>query len=95
MYVTLCNKDIIIEEKVNKRGCIYLHTRRMIITFTVRNMQNQLEDMGISISIGKVMHLCPFFITSATKSELKLCLCKLCLNTKMLFDPIKSNSNQC
>ena len=37
-YETLCNKDIIIEENVNKRGCVYLHTRRIIITFTMRNM---------------------------------------------------------
>ena len=30
----------------------------------------------------------PFFVTHATEKEIALCLCKLCLNTWLLFEPL-------
>ena len=49
----------------------------------------------ISVSLGKVMTLLPFFSTVAAEKEtafmslwkLLLCLCKLRLNIRMLYNP--------
>ena len=35
-----------------------------------------------------MLALQPFFIIDPTEKELSLCLCKLCLNSKLLFEPI-------
>ena len=34
------------------------------------------------------MSLKPFFINYATEREMSLCLCKLCLNTQLIFDAV-------
>ena len=59
----------------------------MVITCTVRSILQQLTEQGVTASYGAVLSLCPFFITFATEKETALCLCKLCLNTRMLFEP--------
>ena len=46
------------------------------------------ESIG-TISLGKVLSLWPFFITYPTEKEIFWCLCKMCLNARLLFDPIK------
>ena len=86
MYQGLENKDIVMEEKVNKRGQKYFHVNKMIVTCTSRNIQKQLADKGIIVSLGKVLSLRPFFVMLASEKELSLCLCKLCLNSRMLYD---------
>ena len=34
------------------------------------------------------MNLKPFFITYPTEKEIALCLCKLCLNVRLLMEPL-------
>ena len=41
-----------------------------------------------------VIPLRPFFITFAPEKEIALCLCKLCLNTRMLFEPLMAQSKR-
>ena len=89
-YITkfgdLENKEILVEEKKNKRGRSLYYANKMIITCTVRDVVKQLSEGGISVSLEKVMSLRHFFISVASENEIALCLCKLCLNLRMLYD---------
>ena len=61
----------------------------MVLTCTVSNTQKKLLESGTKVSLSNVMSLKPFFITYPTeKKKLYLCLCKLCLNIKMLLEPL-------
>ena len=60
----------------------------MFVTCTIRSIQDQLSQQGIVVSYRKIISLRPFFITFATEKEIAHCLCKLCLNTRMLFEPL-------
>ena len=58
----------------------------MVVTCTIRSIQDQLSQ-GIVVSYRGKISLHPFFITFATE-KIALCLCKICLNTRMLFEPL-------
>ena len=83
-----------IEEVKNKRGQIYFSANRMVLTCTVRNIQTKVKEKGLTVSLGKVMSLKPFFITYPTEKEMSLCLCKLCLNARMLFEPLQAKAKK-
>lgn len=57
----------------------------MVSTCSVREIKKKVEVKGFIVSIGSVVQKKPFFITQATEKELMLCLCMLCLNTRLLF----------
>ena len=40
---------------------------------------------------GTVISMKPFYITYATEKETVLCMCKLCLNARLLFNPLMEN----
>ena len=65
----------------------------MVITCTVRSIWQQLTEQGVTASYGAVLSLHPFFITFAAEKEIAFCLCKLCLNTRMLFEQAKRDNN--
>ena len=49
---------------------------RMTLTCTVQDIKKKkMSDSGVTVSLGKVMGLNPFFITYPTDKELALCLC--------------------
>ena len=87
-YGTIKNNELVIEEVKNKRGQTYYSANRMVVTCTIRSIQDQLSQQGIVVSYGKIISLRPFYITFATEKEIALCLWKLCLNTRMLFEPL-------
>ena len=60
----------------------------MVVTCPVSSIQEKVAEKGYTVSLGKVLSLRPFFVTYPTEKELSLCLCKLCLNSKLLFEPI-------
>ena len=60
----------------------------MILTETLSSIQKLLIGKGITASVGSILNLKPFFITYATEKEMSLFLCKICLNTKFLFDAL-------
>ena len=66
----------------------------MILTATIRELQDKLLKNDISVSIGSILSLKPFFITYATEKEIALCLCKLCLNAKMMYDALISKAKK-
>ena len=85
----------LIEDR-NKRGTMYVSSPRKIITCTVRELKEKIERKhAIIISVGEIIKLKPFFITYATEKEKVLCMCKICLNTRMLFSPLMEHSKAC
>ena len=69
-------------------------SNRMIITCTVRKLMTKLEDKGFKTSLRYVLNLKPFFVTYPSDKEISLCLCKLCLNVKFLFEGLKSQAKR-
>ena len=93
-YGAIKHSDIVIEEIKNKRGQTYYSANRMIATCTIRSIIEQLSNEGISVSYSTVISLRPFFVTHATEKEIALCLCKLCLNTRLLFEPLMTQAKK-
>ena len=83
---------MVVDEKSNKKGHSYFSANRMVATCTVRAIQNKLIEGGVYVSLGKILSPQPFFISYATEKELALCLCKLCLNMKMLLEPLMARA---
>ena len=60
----------------------------------MRTIQKKLLEKGLAISLGKVLSLRPFFITYPTEKEISLCPCKMCLDARLLFEPIKAQTKK-
>ena len=57
-YGTIKNNEVVIEEVKNKRGQTYYSANRMIITCTIRSIQDQLSQQGIVVSYAhSLLHL--------------------------------------
>ena len=93
-YVGIENENIIIEEITNKIGQASYVANHMIFTNTVRSLHHKLAEKGINVSIGSVLNCKAFSITYASAKKMALCLCKICLNTKFLFDPLISRAKK-
>ena len=59
----------------------------MVATCTVRSILQQVSQC-ITVSYGIALSLCPLFIPFSAEKEIDLCLCKVSLNTRMLFEPL-------
>ena len=66
----------------------------MVTTCKVRSLLSKLAEKGCVVSIGSVFFFRPFFITYATEKEMALCLCRLCLNARMLFEPLMKQAKK-
>ena len=87
------NDNVVIEEVKNKWGKLY-SANRMMATCRVKSILHQLASQNIKVSYGKVLSLHPFFITYAKEKEIVFCLCKLCLNTRILFEPLMAQAKR-
>ena len=88
------NRTVSVNVVVNKRGRTLYQANRMVLTCTVRDIQKKLFDKGHSVSYGKVASLKPFFITYPTDKEVALCLCKLCLNVRLITEPLMKKTKE-
>ena len=93
-YGELSHESIRLEEHQNKCGKLYNSSNHLVLTCTMRNIQKKFLEKGLAISLGKVLSLWPFFITYPTEKEVSLCLCKMCLNARLLFEPIKAQAKK-
>ena len=84
-YGIFSHESIKIGEHKNKRGQLYLASNRMVVTCPVRSIQRKVAEKDYTVSLGKVLSLRLIFVTYPTEKELSLCICKLCLNSKLLF----------
>ena len=89
----LTHDDIKLEEKVSRKRT-YFQSNRRILTCTIREIQEKLEGEGLNVCHGKLLELKPFFIAYPTDKELALCLCKLCLNARLLLDPLRTQAKK-
>jgi len=74
-----------LEEHTSKRKINFVQTTRRVITCTVRGLQQKLKEKF------RIEVLKPFYLTCATEKEIILCMCKLCLNTRLLFNAVKTD----
>ena len=88
------HEDIKSETRISKRNQTLLSVNRRVATCTVRAIKNKLESENCKVSVGTVLNLKPFFITYPTDKELALCLCKICLNTRLLLEPLVVQGNK-
>ena len=94
LYKDIRNEKVVVEEKINKRGHVHYQANRMVLTCTVRSIQKKISDSGTGVSLGKIVSLKPFFITYPTEKEMSLFLCTLCLNVKMLLEPLMAKAKK-
>ena len=91
-YHLIKNDPPLIEDK-NRRGSTFVSSTRRIVTCTIDELQTKIKDKhAITVSTGKILELKPFFISYATEKEKVLCMCKRCLNMRMLFTPLVEHS---
>ena len=94
MYGNLVN-EINLEETKSKRGTTIYSSPRRVATCTIWKLQTKLlEKHDITISMGKILSLKPFYVTYATEKETMLCMCKTCLNTRLVFQALMKHSKQ-
>ena len=80
-----------IEPFINKRGTNMYRHPRLITTLSTRKMKKNMEKkLGMKLSIGNISACKPFFCGIPSEREMCLCLCKVCLNIRKLFDSIMS-----
>ena len=80
------NEIALVEKK--KSGKTYYTATRRIATCTIRKLKMKLADTGVVASEGTIQNLKPFYVVYATEREKVLCMCKLCFNTRSLFDAL-------
>ena len=80
--------DEIALDKKKIRGITYFTASRRMATCTVRKMQKKLADEGQIYSYGTILNMKPFFITPQNERETIMCMCKTCLNTRLIFDAV-------
>ena len=81
----LVAKDIEIKETTDKFGIKRMKAPRYIATSTVREIKRKLND---KFSRGTICNYRPFFVGVATEREKLECLCKTCLNPRLLHNAL-------
>ena len=94
LYSGLSNEKIKIEERVNKRGSIQYIANGMILTVTIRELQDKLLKNDKNVSIGTILSVKQLLIMYSREKEMTLCVCKLCLNAKMMYDALASKAKK-
>ena len=74
-------------EKMMRNREIVMFTKRPCIC-TIKEVYQSLLKDGLNISYGTSLQYKPFFVVSPTEREKESCLCKFCLNTRLLYRPI-------
>ena len=93
-YGSSIKKSIQISEVKNKRDRVTLTAHIMVITCTIRALLKKLNDQEISVHLYKVLCLRQFFLAYPSDHDISLCLCKLCLNTRLLFKYLKAQARK-
>ena len=76
-------------EMENQRNVEFVAFPRRCVTKTARQILSQVRE-DINVSIGSIMKYKPFYIQTATEREMQTCMCKFCLNTRLMFDALRS-----
>ena len=93
-YGGLSHELVRLEEHQNKCGRLYYSSNCLVLTCIVTGIKKKLLEKGLAVSLGKVLLMQPFFITYPTEKEISLCLCEMCLNARLFFEPIKAQAKK-
>lgn len=86
-HADLNNKEVVVEEKINKSNKKVMTAHKFLATLTVCAIQEKVRFNNIDVPIGTIISLKPFFVNYATEKEMALCLCKIRLN-RLLFKAV-------
>ena len=81
-----------LKEEKSKTGKTYLVAEKKIASCTVRNLREKLLRKNIEVCNSTIQRYKPFFMSEASDRELQVCMCKMCLNNKLLFDKLHSQA---
>ena len=85
--------DIVIEYHTKRNKEMAQSTRR-IATKTYREMKDILRNKhNINVSLGSITKFKPFYIQTATEREKECCLCRFCLNIRLMFKAVLKHLN--
>ena len=68
------NKEVVVEEKINKRGKKVMTANKFTATLIVHAIHKKLRLNNIDVSIGTIISLKPFFVNYPTKKGMALVL---------------------
>ena len=88
-YGAIKHMDIVIKEMKYKWWQANYLAKWMLATCTIRSFIERLSNEDIAVSYGTVISMWSLFVTYATEKEIALCLCKLCLNTRLWLKNLK------
>ena len=69
---TIKNNEVVIEKVKNKCGQTYYSANCMVVTCTIRSIQDQLSQHGIVVSYGKIISLCPCPLESIKNVKIRI-----------------------
>ena len=98
LYLQRYHQDIHHEQPLlgkKERNTVYFQSTHRVLTCTNRKITEIIKEKhGITLPIGTVWCYKPFYITSPSEKEKQLCLCKLCLNKRLLFKALSKRYNE-
>ena len=68
-HAKLNNKEVVVEEKINKRGKNVMTANKFIAILTVRAIQEKLRLNNIDMFIDTIISAKPFFVNYAIKKK--------------------------
>ena len=98
LYLQRFHKDVNhpqpLFEKIKRNTRYYSATRRVVTCTHHKVVEIIKERYDLSLPIGTVWAYKPFYVVYPTEKEKQLCLCKLCLNKRQLFDALRKKYNE-
>ena len=93
-YGAIKHMDIVIEEMKYKWWQANYLAKWMLATCTIRSLIERLSNKDIAVSYGTVISMWYFFVTYTSEEKIVFCLCKLCLNPRLLFEPVMAQGKK-
>lgn len=93
-YGAIKHMDIVIEEMKYKWWQANYLAKWMLATCTIRSFIERLSNKDIAVSYGTVISMWYFFVTYTSEEKIVFCLCKLCLNPRLLFEPVMAQGKK-
>ena len=93
-YGAIKHTDIVIEEMKYKWWQANYLAKWMLATCTIRSFKERLSNKDITVSYGTVVSMWHFFVTYTSEEKIVFCLCKLCLNPRLLIEPVMAQGKK-
>ena len=84
----ITEKEVVLGKTGTKKK--YMTAQRTVYTRPVKKIYQAFVETGFPCSISTFIKYKPFYITAPTEREKESCLCKKCLNEKLLLASINN-----